>query len=62
MSSMEQQVNYIQVALIVLLVLLCVASSVGYWVIQDGSNLRGSDSYVPVSGFDPSVECSWSVS
>lgn len=62
MSSMERQVNYIQVALVVLLILLCVTSSVGYWLVQEGSDLRGSGSYVPVSGFDPSVECSWSVS
>ena len=62
MSNMERQINYIQVALLALLILLCAASSVGYWLVQDGSNLRGSGSYVPLSGFDPSIECSWSVS
>lgn len=58
MSGMERQVNYIQVALVGLLVLLCVASSVGYWMVQEGSGLRGKGSYVPGSGLSASIECS----
>lgn len=57
MSNIEMQVNYIQVALVVLLVLLCAWSSVGYSTINGQHRLREIGSYVPQTGFSLPSEC-----
>jgi hypothetical protein len=57
MSSIEKQVNYIQIALVVLLVVLCAICSLGYSLVHFKDHLRDMGSYVPQTGFSPSVEC-----
>lgn len=52
MSNIEKQVNYIQIALVILLILLCMVSSISYSILHDRYNLRAASSYIPKVGLD----------
>lgn len=55
MSNIEKQVNYIQIALVILLILLCMVSSIGYSSLHNKYNLREAHSYIPRVGLDIAV-------
>jgi hypothetical protein len=56
-SQVEHKVNYIQIALVVILVVMCAISSVGYSLIHRLGALRSDGSYVPPAGMNIDAEC-----
>lgn len=46
-SQIETKVNYIQIVLVIILVVMCTISSVGYSILHTVNHLRAGNSYIP---------------
>lgn len=56
-SKIEKRVNHIQIGLVILLVLLCLTSSIGYYFVHSKYGLRTENSYIPSLNMILSLEC-----
>lgn len=50
-SKVEKKLNYIQIILLVLLIVMCSSCGVGYYFIHTNNNLRNANSYIPAVDF-----------